>query len=137
MIKTYTYIYIHTHNRVEKIFFQTINILFNKNNWDISRAYSIFNIKIRNSQKCKTYRSKLDRNLFHISVTQNNSLWSPPTAHSGRVLCQERPDPMTTEPRRMGYKIREELKKLTKSSKLVSKNYPSKIKHTLICCLYL
>lgn len=70
-------------------------------------------------------------NLFYISVTQNNSLWSPPTAHSGRVLCQERPDPTATEPMRMGYKIHEELKKLNNSSKLINKNYPSKIKNPL------
>lgn len=50
-------------------------------------------------------------NLFYISVTQNDSLWSPPTTHSGRVLCQERPDPTATEPMRMGYKISKKLKK--------------------------
>lgn len=68
------------------------------------------------------------KNLSYISVTQNNSLWSPPIAHSGRVLCQERPDPTATEPMRMGYKICEELKKLNKSAQLINKNYPSTIR---------
>lgn len=76
-------------------------------------------------------------NLFYISVTQNNSLWSPPIAHSGRVLCQERPDPTGTEPMRTGYKTGEELKKLNKSSKLINKNNPSKIRNVLKHCLFI
>lgn len=53
-------------------------------------------------------------NVCYTSVTQNNSLWSPPIAQSGRVLCQERPDPTVTDPVRMGCKICEELKKHNK-----------------------
>jgi hypothetical protein len=53
-------------------------------------------------------------------------LWSPPIAHSGRVRCQERPDPTVTEPVRIGCKIWEELKKHSKSLKLINKNHLKK-----------
>lgn len=47
---------------------------------------------------------------FYISVTQKKILWSPPTAHNGRVLCHVNPDPTAAVPVRMGLK-REEKKK--------------------------
>lgn len=41
---------------------------------------------------------------FYISVTQKKILWSPPTAHNGRVLCHVNPDPTAAVPVRMGLK---------------------------------
>ena len=87
--------------------------------------------------KVQFYGSKYTENLLYISVTQNNSLWSLPIAHSGRVLCQERPDPTATEPMRMGYKICEGLKKFNTSPTLINKNYLSKTRSTLKNCLCL
>lgn len=56
---------------------------------------------------------------FYISVTQKKILWSPPTAHNGRVLCHVNPDPTAAVPVRMGLK-REKKKKREVSVQLTT-----------------